>query len=696
MKQATFYLANMCCSSEERVVRKHLSGMAGVTDLKFQVMERRLTVEYQLEDERPIFQALEKLGMGPRLQVPTSPEPRARHPFFVALAFSGGLAAACEILALRGAPESSALVVGLALLSMVLSGRQTFAKGWSALRSLTFNMNFLMSTAILGAMLLGEWPEAAMVTCLFSVAETVEGYSLERARNAIRSLMELSPEKATLLSCCGHESVVPAAQVALGKRVRVKPGERIPLDGTVVAGGSSVNQASITGESLPVEKRVGDAVFAGTINERGSFDFEVTAARGNTTLDRIVAAVQAAQAERAPTQRFVDKFAAYYTPVVMLLAVLLAAIPPVLFAAPFDVWAYRALTLLVVACPCALVISTPVTVVSGLAAAARAGILIKGGVYLEQGRKLRAVALDKTGTLTRGKPEVSQVISLSSLSESEVLGLLASLESRSEHPLAGAILSHWKSGALQEVSEFEALVGRGLQGTIDGRSYRVGSARLVRESGFTVPAGYQLESTGRTVLFLMDGEKLLGMVAVTDPIRESSKMAVARLKSLGIVPLMLSGDEQPTAVAIAQELDIQVVAGNLLPEDKLKAIEQALSRFGSVAMVGDGINDAPALARASIGFAMGAAGTATALETADVALMSDNLNGLPEFVRLSRQTGRLLTQNIVFSLLVKLVALGLSVTGNLTLWVAVLADVGATLLVVANGLRLLGFRTQQQ
>ncbi len=696
MKQATFYLANMCCSSEERVVRKHLGSMAGVTDLKFQVMERRLTVEYQLEDERPIFQALEKLGMGPRLQVPTSPEPRARHGFFVALAFSGGLAAACEILALRGAPESSALVVGLALLSMLLGGRQTFAKGWSALRSLTFNMNFLMSTAILGAMLLGEWPEAAMVTCLFSVAETVEGYSLERARNAIRSLMELSPEKATLLSCCGHESVVPATEVTLGKRVRVKPGERIPLDGTLVTGGSSVNQAPITGESLPVEKRVGDTVFAGTINERGSFDFEVTAVRGNTTLDRIVAAVQAAQADRAPTQRFVDKFAAYYTPVVMLLAVLLAVIPPALLASPFSVWAYRALTLLVVACPCALVISTPVTVVSGLAAAARAGILIKGGVYLEEGRKLRAVALDKTGTLTRGKPEVSQVISLSSLSESEVLGLLASLESRSEHPLAGAILSHWGGGALPEVSEFEALVGRGLRGTIDGTDYRVGSARLVRESGFTVPAGYQLESMGRTVLFLMDEEQLLGMVAVTDPIRESSRTAVARLKSLGIVPLMLSGDEQQTAAAIARELGIQEVAGNLLPEDKLKAIEQALSRFGSVAMVGDGINDAPALARASIGFAMGAAGTATALETADVALMSDDLNGLPEFVRLSRQTGRLLTQNIVFSLLVKLVALGLSVTGNLTLWIAVLADVGATLLVVANGLRLLGFRTQQQ
>jgi len=696
LKEATFYLANLCCSSEENLVRKQLSSMAGVTDLKFQMMERRLTVQHQLEDERPIFHALVKMGMGPRVQALSQPEAGARRKFFLALGLSGFLAVACEVLAYRGQAETSGLVVGLALLSMVLSGRETFAKGWAALRSLTFNMNFLMTTAILGAMFIGEWPEAAMVTFLFSVAETVEGYSLDRARNAIRALMELSPEKATIVGESGQESQVPAEQVRLGSLARVKPGERIPLDGTVVSGASSVNQAPITGESLPVAKQSGDAVFAGTINERGTFDFEVTAVRGNTTLDRIVTAVQAAQEERAPTQRFVDRFAAYYTPAMMVLAILVALVPPLVFAAPFSVWIYRALTLLVVACPCALVISTPVTVVSGLAAAARAGILIKGGVHLENGRRLRAIALDKTGTLTQGKPVVTAVLSKSALSKDEVLGLLASLESRSEHPLAGAVLSSWGDRALQQVNEFEALVGLGLRGVIQGKTYRAGSARLVQEAGLAVPDLTDLETAGKTALFLLDDSQVLGVVAVSDPIRENSKAVVARLKSLGILPLMLSGDDQKTAVAIADQLDIQEVAGNLLPEDKLKAIEQALERFGYVGMVGDGINDAPALARASVGFAMGAAGTATALETADVALMQDNLRGLAEFVLLSRRTGRLLTQNIVFSVLVKLAALGLSLTGHLTLWMAVLSDVGATLVVVANGLRLLRFRPQPE
>lgn len=682
----------MCCSSEESLIRKHLGSMAGVTDLRFQLMDRKLTVRHEQANENSIFEALEKLGMGPHREGLPKTEPGTRSWNSLGLALAGGLAVVCEVVAYRGVSEGSAPVVCLAVASMLLSGRETFAKGWAALRSLSFNMNFLMSTAILGAMVIGEWPEAAMVTFLFSLAERIEGFSLDRARNAIRSLMELSPEKATVLSDCGQESQMLAAGVSLGQRVRVKPGERVPLGGQLVAGGSSVNQAPITGESLPVEKRVGDAVFAGTINERGSFDLEVTAVRGNTTLDRIVAAVQAAQEERAPTQRFVDRFASYYTPAMMLLALLVALVPPFLWAEPFSVWTYRALALLVVACPCALVISTPVTVVSGLAAAARSGILIKGGVYLEEGRKLRAIALDKTGTLTRGQPEVTEVIPQGDLSEEEVLGLLASLESRSEHPLAGAILSRWGDRPLLEVTEFEALVGRGLRGVVKGKTYLAGSSRLLRELGLEVPALADRETAGKTLVFLMDDGALLGVVAVADPIRESSKKVVAHLKSLGIRPLMLSGDDQRTAAAIAAQLGIEEVSGNLLPDQKLQAVEAALERFGHVGMVGDGINDAPALARASVGFAMGAAGTATALETADVALMQDDLRGLPAFILLSRRTGRLLSQNIVFSLLVKLLALGLSVSGHLTLWMAVLADVGATLLVVANGLRLLGFR----
>ena len=696
MKQATFYLANMCCSSEESLVRKHLSAMAGVSELRFQMVDRRLTVQHELMDEQPIFQALQKLGMGPHQEALSGPAKPGFSRGGAALGVAGFLAVVCEVLAFRGVAETSGLVVGPALLSMLLSGRETFSRGWAALRSWSFNMNFLMTTAIVGAVWIGEWPEAAMVTFLFSLAERVEKYSLDRARHAIRSLMELSPEKATVLSCCGHESQVPAAQVALGKRVRVKPGERVPLDGTVVAGASSVNQAPITGESLPVEKRAGDVVFAGTINERGSFDFQVTAIRGNTTLDRIVAAVQAAQEERAPTQRFVDRFARVYTPAVMGLALLVALVPPWLWGAPFALWAYRALALLVVACPCALVISTPVTVVSGLAAAARAGILIKGGVYLEEGRRLRVIALDKTGTLTRGQPEVTEVMAQEGFSEEEVLALLASLESRSEHPLAGAILRRWGKRPLLEVTDFEALPGRGLRGEIGGQVYRAGNARLVRESGRSAPDGAELEAAGKTLIFLMNDREVLGALAVADPIRESSRKAVARLKSLGIHPLMLSGDDQKTAEAIAARLGIEEVRGNLLPEEKLQALQQAQQRLGPVGMVGDGINDAPALAWASVGFAMGAAGTATALETADVALMQDDLRGLPEFLVLSRQTGRLLAQNIGFSLLVKLLALGLSLSGHLTLWMAVLADVGATLLVVANGLRLLRFRPQSE
>lgn len=697
MKQATFYLANLCCSSEENLVRKHLGSMTGVTDLRFQLMDRRLTVEHALADENPIFQALEKLGMGPqRKALPGEERPAKASRAPLELALSGVLATLCELLAYRGVSEGSAWVVGLTVLSMLLSGRETLAKGWAALRSWTFNMNFLMTTAIAGAMLIGQWPEAAMVTFLFSLAERVENYSLDRARNAIRSLMELSPEKATVLSCCGQESQMPAAQVELGKRVRVKPGERVPLDGRLVAGGSSVNQAPITGESLAVEKRVGDSVFAGTINERGSFDFEVTAVRGNTTLDRIVAAVQAAQEERAPTQRFVDRFASFYTPTVMLLAFLVFLVPPLWWGQSFSIWAYRALALLVVACPCALVISTPVTVVSGLAAAARAGILIKGGVYLEEGRKLRAIALDKTGTLTRGQPEVTEVIAQGGLSEEDVLGLLASLESRSEHPLAGAILSRWGDRPLDEVSDFEAMVGRGLSGMVKGKFYQAGSARLLREEGLAMPDLAKLEAAGKSLIFLMDERALLGVVAVADPIRHSSQKAVARLKSLGIRPLMLSGDDQKSAASIAAQLGIEEVHGNLLPEQKLQALEAALERFGHVGMVGDGINDAPALARSSVGFAMGAAGTATALETADVALMQDDLRGLTDFLLLSRRTGRLLAQNIVFSLLVKFLALGLSVSGHLTLWMAVLADMGATLLVVANGLRLLSFQPEPE
>lgn len=692
MKQSVFHLANMCCSSEEGAVRKRLQPMAGVRNLRFNVMERQLTVDHVLESDETLLFALQEIGMGPQTRA-TRPKGHSRL-FWARLALSGGLAGACELLSHMGNGDSR-LLASLALLSMALSGGETLRKGWLALQTVNPNINFLMSVAILGAVAIGQWPEAAMVAFLFTVAELIEGYSLQRARHAIRTMMELTPEMATRIDSDGKELRISASRIQLGEIARVKPGERIPLDGELVAGSSSVNQAPVTGESLPVEKQPGDSVFAGSVNERGSFDFRVTAVRGNTTLDQIVAAVQQAQSERAPTQRIVDQVARVYTPAMLVLSLLLAVVPSLWLGAPALPWIYRALTLLVVACPCALVLSTPVTVVSGLAAGARSGILIKGGVYLESGYRLRALALDKTGTLTEGRPQVTDLVSLSVLSDRELLQRVASLEARSEHPIASAILSHHGDGELIEISDFEALVGRGLRARLLGEIYLLGSYRMVQEAGLATPLldgqVEQLEQASKTVVFLLRGAEVLGLVAVADRIRPSAAQALQQLRQLGVEPIMLSGDNQNTAQAIAAQLGIKQVYGNLLPVEKLSRIEQALRQYGTVGMVGDGVNDAPALARASIGFAMGGAGTATALETADVALMQDDLRRLPDFLRLSRQTARILRQNIFFALAVKLVAVALTITGQLTLWMAVFADMGASLLVIANGLRMLRF-----
>ncbi len=543
-----------------------------------------------------------------------------------------------------------------------------------ALRTLTPNINFLMALAVIGAMCIGQWPEAAMVTFLFGVAEMVEAFSLDRARNAIRGLMEMSPETATVRS---EEGVmrewreVPASTVQIGQTVRVKPGERIPLDGTVSLGASSVNQAPITGESMPVEKKAGDAVFAGSVNERGAFEFEVTANKGNTTLARIIRAVQQAQAARAPTQRFIDNFARYYTPAVVLLAILVAVVPPLLFSAAFSPWLYKALVMLVIACPCALVISTPVTVVSGLAAAARLGILVKGGVYLELGHQLKVVALDKTGTLTHGKPIVTDIIPLNGQAPNDLLQLAASLDVRSEHPVASAIVAAWtkveqtpvdstftastaavrpqsivRSSELLTVEGFESLTGRGVTGTIGGTKYFVGNHRLAQENGVAGPHVEEvlkrLESQGKTTVVLTTDKEALAVLGVADTLRQTSMEALKALHDLGIKSVMLTGDNATTARSIANKVGIDDARGDLLPEDKLAAIDELLKQYGAVGMVGDGINDAPALAKSSIGFAMGAAGTDTAIETADVALMQDDLRKLPLFIALSRQTGRVL------------------------------------------------------
>jgi len=696
-QSTTLAIAKMDCPTEEGLIRGKLAGMAGVAALDFNLVQRKLRVSHAPDALPRVLAALKSLGFDAEVQeaapLTNTPAPEPSRTNWWPLAVSGVTATLSEVVYwLKGGNHWA--VVALALVAIFTGGLSTYKKGWIALRNRNLNMNALMSIAVTGAMVIGHWPEAAMVMVLFALAEVIEAKSLDRARNAIRSLMDLAPETATVQQTDGTWTDVDAKVVAIGTRVRVKPGERIALDGEVVQGRSTVNQAPITGESLPVEKAEGDTVFAGTINESGSFEYRVTAAANNSTLARIIHAVEAAQGSRAPTQRFVDQFARLYTPIVFVVALAVAFLPPLLLGAPWLVWVYKALVLLVIACPCALVISTPVSIVSGLAAAARHGILIKGGVYLEEGRKLAWLALDKTGTITHGKPVQTDFELLADVEAERGRGLAASLGVRSDHPVSQAIAkaADIDGVARENVEEFEALLGRGVRGVIGGKAYSLGNHRLVEESG---RCSKELESRlgvlerqGKTVVMLIDDQQVLALFAVADTVKDSSRAAIADLHQLGVKTVMLTGDNPHTAEAIAEQVGIDQARGNQLPQDKLKAVEMFAAE-GTVGMVGDGINDAPALARADIGFAMGAAGTDTAIETADVALMDDDLRKIPTFVRLSRATASVLMQNIALALGIKAVFLVLTFAGQATMWMAVFADMGASLLVVGNGLRLL-------
>ena len=700
--QTAIRIQQMDCPTEEGLLRKKLGGMPGVTGLEFNLMQRVLTVTHATSTVGPILDAIRSLGFAPEVVDGASahdePAAEPNKPWWP-LALAGVAAVASEGVEWANLPTWTAAV--LALTAVLACGLTTYKKGWIAIRNGNLNINALMSIAVTGALLLGQWPEAAMVMVLFTIAELIEAKSLDRARNAIQGLMQLAPERATVLQADGTWGDVDAKAVAIDARVRIKPGERIALDGRIVSGKSTINQAPITGESLPVDKSEGDAVFAGTINESGSFEYLVTAAAGNSTLARIIHAVEEAQGVRAPTQRFVDQFAKVYTPVVFAIALAVAILPPLLLGAAWFDWVYKALVLLVIACPCALVISTPVTIVSGLAAAARLGILIKGGVYLEEGRKLKWLALDKTGTITHGKPVQTDFTVLNGGDAAQVRSLAASLASRSDHPVSRAVAQAAQADgvALREVQDFEALAGRGTKGRIDGTLYYLGNHRLIHEQGRCSDALEAqlaaLEEQGKTVILLADEENVHALFAVADTVKDSSRQAIAELHALGVQTLMLTGDNVHTAAAIAAQVGIDEARGDLLPEDKLKAIEAKMGNGGAVGMVGDGINDAPALARSDIGFAMGAAGTGTAIETADVALMDDDLRKLPRFVRLSRRTHAVLLQNIVLALGIKAVFLVLTLLGLGTMWMAVFADVGASLLVVGNGLRLLRARTSE-
>lgn len=690
-------IEQMDCPTEERLIRDALGRLPGVAGLQFNLLQRVLTVSHDEGALAQVVPAIQALGFTPQVEDEGTTEQSVGAPAtkpWWPLLLAGVVATASEMVHFASLGPDW-LVAALALAAIGLCGLNTYQKGWIALKNRNLNINALMSIAVTGAVLIGQWPEAAMVMVLFTLAELIEARSLDRARNAIRGLMDLAPPRATVRQADGSWLNVDVQSIGLGAVVRVRPGERISLDGEVIGGSSTVNQAPITGESLPVEKRSGDVVFAGTINEAGSLEFRVTAAARDTTLARIIHAVEEAQGSRAPTQRFVDRFSRIYTPTVFVFALAVAVLPPLVLGGAWLDWVYRALVLLVVACPCALVISTPVTIVSGLAAAARKGILIKGGAYLENGRHLALLALDKTGTLTHGKPVLTDSLHLLEVDDPVHASWAASLAARSDHPVSRALAvnAEEQGQALHEVEGFEALPGRGSKGRVDGRLLYMGNHRLVEDLGLCSAQLEQrleaLERQGKSVVVLCDEQRALMLFAVADTVRQTSREAVAELHELGVRTCMLTGDNAHTAAAIAEQVGVDEARGDLLPADKLAWIEASQARGRVVGMVGDGINDAPALARAEIGFAMGAAGTDTAIETADVALMDDDLRKIPAFVRLSRQTYVILVQNIVLALGIKAIFLGMTLAGEATMWMAVFADMGVSLMVVFNGLRLL-------
>lgn len=592
---------------------------------------------------------------------------------------------------------SVALFVG----AILAGGGLILPKAVGSLRRLALDMNVLMTVAIIGAAAIGEWSEGAAVAFLFGLSELLESFSVTRARRAIQSLMKLAPETAWVRQD-GEFREIPVAQVHIGDVITARSGARLPLDGEVIAGASTVDQAPITGESMPIEKSIGDSVFAGTINGEGSLEIRVTKAYSDTTLSRIIHLVEEAQSQRAQTQRFVDAFAKYYTPAMMLLALLTWLIPPLVMDGAWEVWTYRALVLLVIACPCALVISTPVSVISGLTAMARRGVLIKGGAHLEAIGKLRALAVDKTGTITEGRPRVTLVIPFNGKSTAEILRVAAAIDIHSDHPIAKAVVAFAREQIIEfpRSENYRTRHGLGAEGELDGHHYFVGNHRFAHETAVCSADLEErlalIEQAAQSVVVVghkphadCPGE-VLGVLAVGDTVRPHAVEAVRALHAAGVRKIvMLSGDNQLTVDAIARQVGIDEAYGDLLPEQKVERVRALVVLHKDVGMIGDGVNDAPAMAAAGVGIAMGAVGTDTAIETADIALMQDDLRKVAEVVRFGRRTVRVIQSNIIFALGVKAVFLTLALFGHTSLWLAILADTGATLVVIANSLRLL-------
>lgn len=596
--------------------------------------------------------------------------------------------------------EENLITSLLFVASIVIGGFSLFKVGFQNLARLDFDMKTLMTVAVIGAAIIGEWAEGSVVVILFAISEALERYSMDRARQSIRSLMDIAPKEA-LVRRNGQEIMIHVEDIAIGDIMIVKPGQKIAMDGTVVSGYSAVNQAAITGESVPVAKTIEDEVFAGTLNEEGLLEVKITKLVEDTTISKIIHLVEEAQGERAPAQAFIDKFAKYYTPIIMVVAALVAVVPPLFFEGSWEAWVYQGLAVLVVGCPCALVISTPISIVSAIGNAAKKGVLIKGGIYLEEMGGLKAIAFDKTGTLTKGVPVVTDFNVLNSKTdEKELLSIITALEYRSQHPLASAIMKKAKEANISYsnvmVEDFTSITGKGVKGNVNGTTYYIGSPKLFKElttSNFDKNVEDNvttLQNQGKTAMVIGTEKEILGVIAVADEVRESSMEIMQKLHQLGIKKtIMLTGDNKGTANEIGKHVGVSEIQAELMPQDKLDYIKQLRSEYGKVAMVGDGVNDAPALAASTVGIAMGGAGTDTALETADVALMADDLRKLPFTIKLSRKALNIIKANITFAIGIKLIALLLVIPGWLTLWIAILSDMGATLIVALNSLRLL-------
>lgn len=691
-----YRVQGLSCSNCAAKFERNVKELPGVQDAKINFGAAKIYVngDTTIED-------LEKAGAFENLKIREEREKKVERPPFwkqkenIKVYISALLVLLSWGLSAHYGEEHLIPTVGYGV-AILIGGYSLFIKGLKNLSRLNFDMNTLMTIAIIGAAIIGEWGEGATVVILFAISEALERYSMDKARQSIESLMDIAPNEA-LVRRNGKELMSSVEDIQIGDTMIVKPGQKLAMDGIVTKGISTLNQAAITGESVPVTKTVEDEVFAGTLNEEGLLEVNVTKRVEDTTLSKIIHLVEEAQAERAPSQAFVDKFAKYYTPAIVIIALLIAIIPPLLFSADWSKWVYEGLAVLVVGCPCALVVSTPVAIVTAIGNAARKGVLIKGGIHLEEAGALKAIAFDKTGTLTKGVPTVTNLVTFGG-KEDELLAITAAIENGSQHPLASSIIREAKTKNLSfgtmQVDDFQSITGKGVKATVNNETYYVGSPTLFTELHHTIDKSIdsqikQLQTEGKTVMILGTAKEIQLLIAVADEIRDSSIEVISNLNNLGINTVMLTGDNQMTANTIGKQVGVSSIEANLLPEDKLTFIKKLRNEHNSVAMVGDGVNDAPALAASTVGVAMGGAGTDTALETADIALMSDDLSKLPYTIKLSRKALQIIKQNITFSLAIKLIALLLVVPGWLTLWIAIFADMGATLLVTLNSLRLL-------